>query len=196
MPATLTLLGALAAALPTPLPPAATRPDSTERAIRYEFTVRAPVARVWEAWTTPAGIATFFAPAAEIELRTFGKYDILFMPDSAPGRRGADGNVVLAVQPERMLTTTWNAPLDMPEVRRNRTVLVVRLAPVGDSATVVTITNSGYGTGAEWDRAYGHFAVAWRWVAAALQHRFEVGPLDFRRPPDLRARMGRIASTR
>ena len=43
--------------LATPLPAIA-----AERAIDESVVVKAPIAKVWEAWTTSAGITTFFAP--------------------------------------------------------------------------------------------------------------------------------------
>jgi uncharacterized protein YndB with AHSA1/START domain len=39
---------------------------AAERAINESVVVKAPIAKVWEAWTTSAGIRTFFAPDAMI----------------------------------------------------------------------------------------------------------------------------------
>ena len=165
-------------------------PDSTLRTIRYEFAVAAPSADVWRALTTADGLRSFFAPGAEIDLRTFGKFSLQFDP-SKPGT-SAEDNVVLAVQPERMLSTTWNAPQAYPTVRAQRTLLQFRLAPDGKERTRVTIVQSGFGTGQEWDDTYNYFRGAWTWVAASLQHRFEHGPIDWSGPPDLLPRMREI----
>jgi uncharacterized protein YndB with AHSA1/START domain len=178
----------LAAAQPA-APPAAP-PDSATRAVRYDVTVAAPVAEVWRALSTADGLRSFFAPAAEIELRAFGKFSIQFNP-STPGS-SAEDNVVLAVEPERMLSTTWNAPPAYPQVRAQRTLLQFCLAPEGPARTRVTIVQSGFGTGPEWDATYEYFRGAWTWVAASLQHRFEHGPIDWRAPPDLLSRMRAI----
>lgn len=174
---------------PSQPPSVPTAADSAARQIRYEFTVAASPGAVWGAWTTPAGLRSFFAPAAVIELETFGRFDIHFDPNAPPGKRGAEGNVVLGVDPERMLTATWDAPPEYPAVRAQRTFLEIRLAPEGTSGTRVVITQSGFGTGGEWDEVYRYFEGAWTWVAAALQYRFEVGPIDWTRPPDLLPRM-------
>jgi uncharacterized protein YndB with AHSA1/START domain len=164
--------------------------DSAVRTVQYDFVVRAPVDRVWQAWSTPDGLATFFAPKAVIELKTFGKFEILHNPSAAPGLRGAEDNRILAVQPGRMLVTTWDAPPNLPEIRAQRTALIITLAPRGDSSTLVTIANTGFGRGGQWDEAYEYFRGAWSWVAAALQYRFEVGPIDWNGAgPNLSGRM-------
>lgn len=168
--------------------PLTTDPDTTGRTIRYEFNVAAPARQVWEAWTTERGLTTFFAPAAKIELRPLGQFEIYFNMSAAPGQRGSEGTIVLAVQPERMLTTTWNAPSNLPEVRAQHTVLIIRLQPTSDSTTQVSITNSGYGTGGQWDASFRFFAGAWSWVAASLQYRFETGPIEWSHPPNLNQR--------
>jgi uncharacterized protein YndB with AHSA1/START domain len=171
------------ATLPAPPPP----PDSLLRAIRYEFTVAAAPSKIWEALTTSAGLRTFFAPAAEIELRPFGKFSIQFDP-SRPGS-SAEDNVVLGFQPERMLSTTWNAPPWFPSVRPLRTFLQFHLTAEG---TRVLLVHTGFGSGGEWDGTYEYFTGAWTWVAAALQYRFAEGPIDWASPPDLLPRMRAI----
>jgi uncharacterized protein YndB with AHSA1/START domain len=162
------------------------------RHVRYDFPVAAPADAVWEAWSTDAGLRTFFGPSARIELRTFGRFDIHFRPDAAPGERGAEGNLVLAVEPGRMLTTTWDAPPEFPSIRAQRTFLQIRLEPAAGNATRVTISQSGFGDGAEWTAVHEYFQGAWTWVAAALQHRFEAGPINWASPPDLTAKMKAI----
>jgi uncharacterized protein YndB with AHSA1/START domain len=170
--------------------PAAAPSDPALRAVRYDVTVAAPVTDVWRALSTADGLRSFFAAGAEIELRAFGKFSIQFDP-SKPGS-SAEDNVVLAVQPERMLSTTWNAPPAYPDARAQRTLLQFRLVPEGAARTRVTIVQSGFGTGPEWDATYEYFRGAWTWVAASLQYRFEHGPIDWRAPPNLIPRMVEI----
>lgn len=160
-----------------------------ERAIRYRFTVAAPPRDVWAAWTTEAGLRSFFSPSAKLDARLFGDFDIHQNPPVAGHPEASRPNLILAMQPERLLVTSWDAPVEFPEVRRNRTVLMVMLEPVDESRTRVTLVNSGYGVGGQWDQAFEYFAGAWTWVAAALQHRFAAGPLDWSAPPDLTSGM-------
>ena len=99
---------------------------AAERAIDELVVVKAPIAKVWEAWTTSAGIKTFFAPDARIEARVDGPFQVYMNPLAAPGAKGADDMVILALQPPTMLSFTWNAPPHLAEVRRQRTYVTVR----------------------------------------------------------------------
>ncbi len=170
----------------TPDTQAATQPD---RAIRYEFVVAAPPAEVWKAWTTDAGLRSFFSPTSRIVPKLFGEFDIHQNPPVPGEPEASRPNIIIGMQPERLLVTTWDAPVEFPEVRRNRTVLMIGLAPVGSDSTRVTLVNTGYGSGGEWDKAFEYFEGAWSWVAAALQHRFASGAIAWTSPPDLSARM-------
>jgi uncharacterized protein YndB with AHSA1/START domain len=150
-----------------------------ERALHKEVVVKAPLADVWNAWTTTEGIKTFFAPDAHVEARPDGPFEIYMNPCAEPGMKGADGMRFLAVQPMSMLSYTWNAPPSLPEARKQRTTVIVRFAPAGDRETRVTLTHTGWGDGGEWDKAYLYFDKAWDHVLGNLQKRFAEGPIDW-----------------
>jgi len=152
---------------------------AAERAITESVVVKAPIARVWAAWTTSAGIKTFFAPDAHVEARVDGPFQIYMDPLGAPGMKGADDMRILALQPETMLSFTWNAPPHLAEVRKQRTYVTIRLAPQGDAETLVTLYHGGWGTGGEWDQAYAYFSKAWPTVLKHLQMSFVDGPYDW-----------------
>ncbi|MGZ4141735.1 MAG: aminoacyl-tRNA hydrolase [Actinomycetota bacterium] len=156
------------------------RPAPPARAVRKEVTVDAPVEQVWEAWTTPAGARTFFAPDARIELRPGGAYEIYFLPDAAEGDRGSDGCKILAYRRPEFLVFSWNAPPSIPAARhsRRKTRVEVRVEPAG-ARTSVTLTHSGWPNGPEWDEAFAYFEDAWDTVLGRLKRRFESGPIDW-----------------
>jgi uncharacterized protein YndB with AHSA1/START domain len=155
-----------------------------ERAVVAEVIVKADVNEVWQAWTTEEGIKSFFAPDCKLDLRVLGSYDIYFNPEGPPGQRGAEGNVILAIQPLKMLSFTWNAPPHLPNVRQQRTSVVVRFKALGEGQTKVTLTETGWGEGDEWDKAFAYFSSAWQDVVLQrLKYRFEVGPVDWKNPP-------------
>ncbi len=77
---------------------AATAAPAAERAIELEVIVKAPVQAVWQAWTTTAGIKSFFAPDANVELRVDGPFEIFINPFAKPGDKGADGMRVIGFQ--------------------------------------------------------------------------------------------------
>src|SRR5215212_1942945 len=83
---------------------------AAERAIDLDVLVPAKVDAVWRAWTTSAGIKTFFAPDARVELAVDGPFEIYINPYAKPGLKGADDMRILAFQEQKMLTFTWNAP--------------------------------------------------------------------------------------
>jgi len=143
-----------------------------ERSVDKLARVKAPVDAVWQAWTTTEGIKTFFAPDGRVEARVDGPFEIYFNPLAPPGEKGADDMRMLAIQDRRMITFTWNAPPSLPEVRAQRTYVTVRLKPVGDNETEVTVHHGGWGDGGQWDQAYAYFDKAWGTVLANLQKRF------------------------
>ncbi len=153
--------------------------QAAERAIDKEVVVPASAEQVWAAWTTREGITSFFAPDARIEPRVGGAFEIYINPFAEPGQKGADDMRFMALQPPRMLSFTWNAPPSLPEARAQRTFVVVRLQPVGERETRVTLHHTGWGDGGEWDKAYAYFDRAWGNVLGNLKKRFESGPVDW-----------------
>lgn len=154
------------------------------RAIELEIVVNASVEKVWKSWTTREGIRSFFAPGCDIDLRVLGKYDILFAPTAAAGSRGAEGNLILAIQERKMFSFTWDAPPSIPDIRKQRTSVVIRFESLDSDTTRLSLTQSGWGEGAEWDKAYNYFIRAWGdAVLPFLKYSLEVGPIDWKNPP-------------
>ncbi|MCM2326703.1 MAG: SRPBCC domain-containing protein [Lysobacter sp.] len=171
----------MAAALPLALALALGSPGvhAQERALVKTATVKATVDEVWKAWTTTEGIQSFFAPEARVEARPGGPFEVYINPYAEPGMKGADDMVFLALQEKRMLSFTWNAPPHLPEVRRQRTSVTVRMKPAGEGTTEVRLVHSGWGDGGQWDQAYAYFDRAWGNVLANLEKRFVTGPVDW-----------------
>ncbi len=159
-----------------------------EGAIELDIDVNASVDEVWDAWTTEEGIKTFFAPQCSIELRPGGKYEMVFMLSAKPGERGSEGAVFLALEKPRMLSFTWNAPTELPDIRRQRTHVTLTLTKVDERVTKVKLVNDGYGSGGQWKKALEYFERAWgKIVLPRLRHRFDHGPIDWEKPPEIDA---------
>ena len=150
-----------------------------ERSIDKETFVNASVDDVWAAWTTREGIISFFAPDAQIDARVGGAFHIYFNPLGAPGSKGADDMHFMALQPKKMLSFDWSAPPHLPNARQQRTFVVVRISPVSEKETRVTLHHTGWGDGDEWDKTYAYFDRAWTGVLTNLRKRFETGPYDW-----------------
>lgn len=161
IPTSLRLLACVAFVLP-PLG-ALSAPSATaqERMITSSAIVKASVADVYRTWTTTAGVTTFFAPAAIVDAKPGGLYEMHMNPFGAPGEKGADDMRILALQENRLLSFTWNAPPQLPEARKQRTVVIVRFDAANERETKVTLTHLGWGEGGEWDKAFQYFENAW-----------------------------------
>jgi uncharacterized protein YndB with AHSA1/START domain len=155
-----------------------------DRTIRLEIIIKAPAERVWWAWTTREGIKSFFAPNCDIDLRVLGRYEILFAPSAPAGLRGAEGNLVLAIEEGKMLSFTWDAPPNFPEIRKQRTSVVITLVRLNQNMTRLVFRHTGWGQGEDWTKAHDYFVGAWGDVVLPyLKHSLEVGPIDWKNPP-------------
>jgi uncharacterized protein YndB with AHSA1/START domain len=152
--------------------------------IEDKVSIPAPLDDVWEAWTTEDGAQSFFAPKCKINLEPGGAYEMLFDLEAEVGKRGGEGMVILAVQPKRMLSFTWNAPPHLSTVRGQMTHVIVRIWQIGEMETMVSLRHDGWGEGGEWEEAYKYFRKAWgEVVLPRLKYRFEIGPIDWSDPP-------------
>lgn len=155
--------------------------DQIERAIQHEVIVNADVSEVYKSWTTPEGIKTFFAPECEVELKLFGKFHIYFSPENPVGTKGAEDEMIISFQKNKMLSFTWGFPPVLPDLRNNqKTIVVLRFEDLGNNKTKVVITQSGWGEGKDWDKGYEYFNYAWKEIVLKrLVERFENGPVDW-----------------
>lgn len=154
-----------------------------EQVLHLEIVLDASVADVWNCWTKPEGVQSFFAPGCNIELKPDGAYEIFFFPENPPGMRGADGQRVMAVEPLSMLSFTWNFPPNLAEIREQRTLVVLRFKQEG-SKTRLTLSQMGWGEGSVWSEGFEYFKQAWgKVVLPRLKYRFDNGPIDWSNPP-------------
>ena len=152
------------------------------RVIQKEVVVLASPREVWDAWTTVPGVSSFLAPRANLELTIGGRYEMYFDLDAPPGSQGSEGCKVLSYLPQRMLSFDWNAPPQFPNVRKERTWIVVLLEVLGVRRVKVKLTHLGWKEGEEWDEVFRYFTRAWGTVLARLEHRFSTAPIDWSNP--------------
>jgi len=154
------------------------------RQLHKAVTVHATPKAAWEAWATEAGLETFLAPKARVDLRPGGAYEPLFDLDAPEGSRGGEGLTVLGFVPGRFLSFTWNAPPEFPHVRSLGGVSWIALAFSArpNDRTHVELWHLGWGTGAEWDKVFEYFQLAWDLVLFRFHERFASGPIDWAKP--------------
>jgi uncharacterized protein YndB with AHSA1/START domain len=146
---------------------------TTDAPKRLDMSVVVPATldQVWDAFTTPAGLTTWLAPYAKVELAVGGPWQVSFTADGA----AAGGNVLL-YQPKSLLALSAMAPTQFPTVRRERTTAVFLFNSAGPNATTVQLAQTGWQAGEEWDRAFDYLATGNAQLLEALYHRFAVGP--------------------
>jgi len=176
-------VAALCLIVPAAASAAAAGEDPGMNTIRKEVTVQATPAQVFEAWTTLAGVRSFFAPDANMELRLGGPYEMLFDPEANEGGRGSEGCRILSYLPGEMLSFDWNNPPKLPSIRQEKTWVVVRFDDAGGGRTRLTLTHLGWRTGGEWPQAHAYFERAWDVVLYRLLVCFEKGPINWSKPP-------------
>jgi uncharacterized protein YndB with AHSA1/START domain len=143
------------------------------RTLHKEIVVPAARDLVWTCWTTSEGMKSFFAPESKIELTPGGAYELYMNPLAAAGSRGSEGCKVLGFLPGEVLSFDWSAPPKFPEIRKERTCVVLRFEPAGEGKTRVILDHHGWGEGAKWDAVYQYFDGAWDFVLDLLKKRFE-----------------------
>ena len=158
-----------------------TMADQNERVIHCEVTVNAGIEEVYNTWTTKEGLQTFFAPECEVGLKLFGPYHIHFFPENPVGSKGAEDEIVISYEKNKMLSFTWGFPPSLMDLRKNqKTIVMIRFTEVGYNKTKIDFTQSGWGEGEDWSKGYEYFEKAWKEVVfPRLVERFEKGPVDW-----------------
>jgi uncharacterized protein YndB with AHSA1/START domain len=123
-----------------------------EKALRFEVAVPASIDAVWVAFSTQAGLQTWLWRDAQVDLRPGGDWLVLF-----PGRGGsapsAGGGTIVSFVPRQRLELRALAPERFPRCGRNRRA-VFEFQSLTPQSTRVTLTQTGWKTGQEWDDAY------------------------------------------
>ena len=156
--------------------PCLDEPDSTpaEKALVLEVSIPAPRAAVWHAFATSDGLSTWLTPGAVVDLRPGGEWTAHY-----PGGH-TGGGTILSFVPEKEIILSAMAPEQFPTVRAQRTRARFQFEPKGDF-TVVRLTQTGWKSGPEWDKAYEYLTAGDAQLLATLHRRFVNGPLDWKK---------------
>ena len=153
-------------------PVSVVRQTAPEKALVFEVTIPAPLAAVWQAFTTSDGLSTWLTPGAVVDLRKGGEWTAHF-----PGGK-TGGGTILSFVPEREITLKAMAPEQFPAVRANGMNARFEFLAKGTS-TVVRLTQTGWKSGQEWDQAYEYLAQGNAQLLETLRRRFVSGPIDW-----------------
>jgi uncharacterized protein YndB with AHSA1/START domain len=153
----------------------ATRLETPEKALRFEVTVPASVDDVWNAFTTTEGLATWLWSDVRVDLRPGGDWLVLY-----PGGKTGGGTIVSFV-PKRDITMRALAPEQFPTVREQRTTARFAFESLAPQSTKVTLLQTGWQSGAEWDRAYDYLESGNAQLLEQLRKRFADGPITWKK---------------
>lgn len=115
--------------------------------LTQELVIRAPVARVWEAYTTAEGWLAWAAPLAEVDLRAGGAIRTHYGDGAAIGDPGTNVLHIVNYVPETMLTLQAELSDRWPEVMKadaGRLMNVIVFDDLGDDGTRVRSYGVGY----------------------------------------------------
>jgi uncharacterized protein YndB with AHSA1/START domain len=145
---------------------------SNARILHKEVTVAAPIERVWWAWTTSEGMASWWAKKSWIELRIGGPWELYFETTRPRGWQGSEGCRILSYRPPEMLSFSWNFPPSIPKIRFEYLWVVLRFLRVGPSETRVTLDHLGWKQGPAWEKGFRYFDRAWGSVLERFRTHF------------------------
>ena len=150
-----------------------TRIAGPEKALLFEVSVPAPIDDVWTAFTTSEGLSTWLTPGAVVDLRKGGEWTAHF-PGGATG-----GGTLIDFSPKTKIVMLAKAPPSFPHVAAEGTTATWTFEPEGEKATRVTLRQTGWKQGEEWDKAYEYLATGNAQLLDTLRRRFENGPIDW-----------------
>lgn len=121
------------------------RTDAAE-ALVTEGAIEAPVKAVWEAFTTTAGLRSWMAPLADIDLRLDGKMQANYRADGTLGDTNTIVNRILSFEPERMLSIRVDqAPTGFPFPEAVKSMwTVIHFEPGSGNRTHMRIVGLGF----------------------------------------------------
>ena len=171
----LVLAAGLAPAIRGAGPVTVTKMTSPARALQFEVTVPASLDAVWAAFTTADGLASWLWRDVRVEARPGGDWLAIF-PQST------GGGTILSLTPKRQIVISALAPDRFPVVRETRTQATFEFSPVSPSSTKVTLVQTGWKSGVEWDAAYDYLAGGNAELLNQLFQRFATGPIVWPSP--------------
>lgn len=148
------------------------RLTAPEKALQFELLVPAGIGEVWAAFTTKEGLATWLWKDVSVDLLKDGDWTVHY-PGGATG-----GGTIVDFTPQRKLVLRALCPEQFPTVRRERTTAVFEFEQT-EGKTRVTLTQTGWKQGKEWDDAYEYLARGNAQLLQQLLYRFTKGPIPW-----------------
>lgn len=139
-----------------------------------EGVVDAPVADVWRAFTTKAGLESWMVPHAEIDLKVGGKMLTNYDPKGSIGDAGTIENTILSYDPERMFSIKATKPPEKFPYKEalNQMWSVIYFEPIEAQQTRIRVISMGFNDTEESKKMREHFKAGNDWTVKKLQQKF------------------------
>jgi uncharacterized protein YndB with AHSA1/START domain len=148
-----------------------TKVKEPRKELRFTVVIPAPVDQVWQAFTTSEGLMTWLWKDCVVDLREQGDW-LVHYPGGKTG-----GGTILSFKPGREIVMSAMAPEAFPTVRKERTTAAFSFEAVDGKSTRVSLVQSGWKQGEEWDKAYDYLADGNAMLLAQFHKRFVSGPI-------------------
>jgi uncharacterized protein YndB with AHSA1/START domain len=150
-----------------------TKTSLPHKRLDFEVNVPGSVDEVWRCFSTREGMITWITPDAQVEMHPGGVW-LAKYPGLLPG-----GGRIVSFEPEQFLALHAMAPEEFPTVRREGTTAVFTFIAVDEHHTTVHLSQVGWKSGEEWDRAYEHLSRGNVILLTQLRDRFLHGPVNW-----------------
>ena len=149
--------------------------SSGQRAIQLSAEMPASAERAYAMFTSSEAFSSWAVAVSKIDFRVGGTIESSYDPKARIGDPENIVNRIEAYVPGRLLVIrNVQAPSGLPgRDLFKQTVTVLQFEPLGADRSRVVVTNSGYGSGGEWDTLYKHFEWGDAYTLAALRKRLE-----------------------
>jgi len=148
---------------------------SGQRAIQLTAEMPAGADKAFAMFASSEAFASWATAIAKIDFRSGGTIEASYDPKAQFGDPENIINRLETVVPNRLIVLrNLQAPSALPgRALFGQTVTVLQFEPLGPDKSRVTLTNTGYGIGGEWDALYNHFEWGDAYVLASLRKRLE-----------------------
>jgi hypothetical protein len=130
-----------------------------DRVLQQSIEIASSPSCPWRALADEDGIKSFGVKVAHVEMKNGGVIEEGFSPTAKIGGTDTIRHRIIAYLPERLLVLrNEQTPPGLPhaEVYKN-VVQVIAIEPRGPGKSRLTISHTGYGSGADYDELYAFF---------------------------------------
>lgn len=176
---------------PHPTAPAPEGEEASDR-MTYEIPLDAPLAEVWDAFTTNEGLESWMVPHANVDLRVGGAIRTNYQAAAEPDHPGTITHNLLLVADKSRVVIRTDPPANRPDFANFAKLRGIwEFEALAPDRTLVRLESIGWGTGEDWDQMKGFMRAGNAITLQQLRKRFP----DRERPHDALALLRNHAGT-